>query len=117
MQPAQSATAPSNSSAPVPSAQGKASRLDGAPLLSNEDRRALHDEWRSIQEAFSEDPRSAVQQADRLAAAAMRNISNSFAADRSALERQWEDGGEASGESLERALQRYSSFFHRLTAR
>jgi hypothetical protein len=93
------------------------SRLDGAPLLSNEDRRALHDEWRAIQESFDQDPKGAVAQADRLVAAAMRNLSNSFAADRGALERQWEAGGEVSGEALERALQRYSAFFHRLTAR
>ena len=116
MQPAQSAAAPSGSTQST-SAKAAASRLDGAPLLSNEDRRALHDEWRAIQEGFAEDPKSALMQADRLVAAAMRNLSNSFAADRGALERQWESGDEVSGEALERALQRYSSFFHRLTAR
>ena len=77
----------------------------------------MHDEWRAIQESFADDPKSALQQADRLVAAAMRNLSNSFAADRGALERQWETGGEVSGDALERTLQRYSSFFHRLTAR
>jgi hypothetical protein len=116
MQTTQSATAPSTQMN-AGSAPTAASRLDGAPLLSNEDRRALHDEWRAIQETFSDDPKSAVLQADRLVAAAMRNLSDSFAADRSALERQWEGSDEISGEALERAHQRYSAFFHRLTAR
>ena len=116
MQTAQSATAQSTQ-LNAGSTPTTASRLDGAPLLSNEDRRALHDEWRAIQETFADDPKSAVLQADRLVAAAMRNLSNSFAADRGALERQWESGDDVSGEALERALQRYSAFFHRLTAR
>jgi hypothetical protein len=44
----------------------------------------------------------------------VEDLQRSFAAEREALEAQWQRGGEAETEELRRALQRYRSFFDRL---
>jgi hypothetical protein len=71
--------------------------------------------WDAVQIGFVDDPRRAVQQADELVAQVMKNLAESFAAERSRFEQQMNaaDGG-ASTENLRVALRRYRSFFERL---
>ena len=72
--------------------------------------------WSTVQTAFVDEPRSAVQQADGLVAAAMKRLAEVFAEERSKLEQQWDRGDNVSTEDLRIALQRYRSFFQRLLA-
>jgi hypothetical protein len=69
--------------------------------------------WEVIQQAFVDDPRSAVTDADTLVGDLLEKLSSTFDQQHQALERQWSDG-EPSTEDLRSALQRYRSFFQRL---
>ena len=51
---------------------------------------------------------------DELVAKVMKSLAESFANERSRVESQLQDGGNASTESLRVALRRYRSFFERL---
>jgi len=70
--------------------------------------------WATIQSSFVDDPRPAARQGDELVADVMKNLAESFAHEREALERQLNQPGEASTETLRVALRRYRSFFERL---
>lgn len=98
--------------APVAAAAGV---RDGAtPLLENKESQSLCSEWDSIQANFVDAPRRAVEQADNLVATTMKRLAETFSAERSKLESQWDGGDKVSTEDLRLALQRYRSFFHRL---
>jgi hypothetical protein len=84
------------------------------PLFPGEELENLRTEWNSIQTGFVDEPRRAVEEADRLVASAMKRLAEVFAEERSNLERQWDQGENVSTEDLRVALQRYRSFFHRL---
>ena len=98
---AQSTPAAGNASAP-------------APLFPNNELEGLRNRWSEVQTAFVDEPRTAVQQADGLVAAAMKRLAEVFAEERSKLEQQWDRGDNVSTEDLRVALQRYRSFFQRL---
>lgn len=71
--------------------------------------------WDAVQIGFVDDPKSAVQQADELVAQVMTSLAESFAKERSGLEKViGETDGSASTENLRMALRRYRSFFQRL---
>lgn len=76
----------------------------------------LRNRWTRVQAGFVDEPRTAVQQADELVAAAMKRLAEGFSGQRSALERQWDRGGDVSTEDLRLALRKYRSFFERLLA-
>lgn len=87
---------------------------DTAPLFPNDELDGLRNQWNSVQGAFVDEPRRAVEQADGLVASAMKRLAEVFAEERSKLEQQWDRGDNVSTEDLRIALQRYRSFFHRL---
>jgi hypothetical protein len=87
---------------------------DAAPLFPNNELEDLRNRWSSVQTTFVDEPRSAVEQADGLVAAAMKRLAEVFAEERSRLEQQWDRGDNVSTEDLRIALQRYRSFFQRL---
>jgi hypothetical protein len=87
---------------------------DAAPLFPNNELQELRTRWTSIQTAFVDEPRRAVEQADGLVAAATKRLAEVFAEERSKLEQQWDRGDNVSTEGLRVALQRYRSFFQRL---
>jgi len=92
-------------------------RTDGeerVALLPKADCDRLRGEWNSIQAGFVDEPRSAVERADNLVATTMKQLAETFAAERSRLEGAWDRGGQVSTEDLRVALQRYLSFFNRL---
>jgi hypothetical protein len=76
----------------------------------------LRERWRSVQARFVDDPGTTVKEADGLVAEVLEELEAGFRDARSSLERQWNDGDDASTEDLRVALQRYRSFFERLLA-
>ena len=84
------------------------------PLLDPNVAQDLRNHWDPIQAAFVDDPRMAVKQADELVAGAMRRLAETFAEQRSGMERQWDRGDQVSTEDLRLALRKYRMFFQRL---
>lgn len=84
------------------------------PLFPGNELEELRSRWSSVQTAFVDEPRRAVEQADGLVASAMKRLAEVFAEERSKLEKQWDRGDNVSTEDLRVALQRYRSFFQRL---
>lgn len=85
-----------------------------ASLFSTENSERLRGQWDSAQTAFVDDPRAAVERADRLVVETIQILSTSFTQERTRLEEQWARGESVSTEDLRVALQRYRSFFERL---
>jgi hypothetical protein len=87
---------------------------DHAPLFAAEEGDRLRGEWESVQAAFVDDPRAAVQRANALVSEVVQNLTESFTTAQSRLEQQWSQGEDVSTEDLRQALHRYRSFFERL---
>jgi len=84
------------------------------PLFSESEMGDFRSQWSKVQTGFVDEPRRAVEDADKLVAAVMQRLAEGFANERSGLEKQWDCGDKASTEDLRVALQRYRSFFDRL---
>jgi hypothetical protein len=84
------------------------------PLFAGEDAEQFRDRWADIQSRFVDEPRRAVAEGDALVATLMQRLAETFAEERSTLERQWDREEDVSTEDLRIALQRYRSFFDRL---
>jgi hypothetical protein len=93
------------------STEAGASRAE--PLVPGDAAVDLKARWEAIQQAFVDDPRRAVTDADALVSELLQRLSTTFEDQRQGLERQWSDG-EPSTEDLRTALQRYRDFFERL---
>jgi hypothetical protein len=87
---------------------------EAAPLFSSSEANDLRARWDAIQVAFVDEPRRAVEQADKLVAGTMKRLAEIFADERSKLEGQWDQGENVSTEDLRLGLRRYRSFFSRL---
>jgi hypothetical protein len=85
-----------------------------APLLSPDEAKDFRARWDVIQVSFVDEPRRAVEDADGLVAVTTKRLAETFAAERTKLEAQWERGENVSTEDLRLALRRYRSFFGRL---
>ncbi|HEU5404404.1 MAG TPA: hypothetical protein VFU86_23855 [Terriglobales bacterium] len=101
-------------SASQPNAPRAELREVSAPLFSDSDVTDLRGRWSNVQTGFVDEPRRAVEEADKLVAAVMKRLAEGFANERSGLEKQWARGDNVSTEDLRVALQRYRSFFDRL---
>ncbi len=84
------------------------------PLFSESEMGDFRTQWSKVQTGFVDEPRRAVEEADKLVAAVMQRLAEGFANERSGLEKQWDRGDNVSTEDLRPALQRYRSFFDRL---
>jgi hypothetical protein len=84
------------------------------PLFSESEMGDFRSQWSKVQTGFVDEPRRTVEDADKLVAAVMQRLAESFATERSGLEKQWDRGDNVSTEDLRVALQRYRSFFDRL---
>jgi hypothetical protein len=84
------------------------------PLFADEETSPLRKEWDSVQASFVDEPRQAVEAADRLVASAIKRMAEIFADEKARLEGQWDRGDDVSTEDLRQALRRYRSFFGRL---
>ncbi len=83
-------------------------------LFSTADVGDLRTRWARVQTGFVDEPRWAVQEADKLVGTVMDRLTEGFANERSTLEKQWDRGDSVSTEELRLALQRYRTFFDRL---
>lgn len=70
--------------------------------------------WREVQTRFVDDPREAVEGADRLVADVLQSLNSRFTDRKHELEVRWQQGSEAQTEDLRQALRSYRSFFDRL---
>ncbi len=95
-------------------ARAKIEEEDLGPLFSANEAEDFRQRWSSIQVAFVDEPRQAVEDADRLIAQTMKRLAEVFADERQKLEHQWDQGDNVSTEELRVALRRYRSFFSRL---
>jgi hypothetical protein len=95
-------------------ATATAPEQDRSPLFSADEARELRGKWDGVQVGFVDEPRQAVEEADRLVAATMKRLAEVFAEERQKLEHQWDRGDNVSTEDLRLALRRYRSFFGRL---
>jgi hypothetical protein len=89
-------------------------RSGATHLFSESDVNELRAHWIDVQTGFVDEPRNAVEKADKLVATVMQRLAEGFANERSTLEQQWAQGANVSTEDLRVALQRYRSFFDRL---
>ena len=81
-------------------------------LVDDPDKMMLR--WQEVQVSFVDDPREALRTADALIQQVMKQVEDMFAAERTAMERQWSRGEDVSTEDMRLVLQRYRSFFNRL---
>lgn len=88
----------------------------GAAFLPKQQADDLRYQWGVIQASFVDEPRQAVEAADKLVGSAIKQIEEVFFAARANLEKQWTRGEEVSTENLRVALQHYRDFFDRLVA-
>jgi hypothetical protein len=86
------------------------------PLFVEHETADYRRRWTDIQAAFVDEPRRAVEQADRLVSDIVSRVIDGFASARGALEQQWERGDNVTTEDLRLTLQRYRTFFDRLLA-
>jgi hypothetical protein len=84
------------------------------PLFSSSEADRYRDQWTNVQSEFVDQPREAVEQADRLVADLMQSLAAQFSDTRTGLESQWNDNDDVSTEDLRVAMTRYRSFFERL---
>jgi len=88
---------------------------EAAPLFSSSEAKDLRARWDAIQVGYVDEPRRAVEQADKLVAGTMKRLAEIFAQERSKLEAQWDQSEKVSTEDLRLGLRRYRSFFSRFT--
>src|SRR5271163_3886527 len=105
-----------NMSGTYGAATARAKEEETGPLFSGTEANELRARWDAIQVGFVDEPRGAGEQADNLVAGTMKRLAEVFAAERSKLEGQWDQGENVSTEDLRIALRRYRSFFGRLLA-
>lgn len=74
----------------------------------------LRNRWREVQGTFVDEPRQAVEKANELVECVIQRLTDGFAQERAALEKEWSAGNDVSTEDLRQALRHYRSFFDRL---
>jgi hypothetical protein len=95
-----------------PAAERGAEQLE--PLFSAEVASDYRARWAAVQSSFVDDPKRAVREGDELVAQMMKNLAQSFAAERGRYETQLGPAGDTTTETLRVSLRRYRSFFERL---
>src|SRR5215471_14205165 len=79
---------------------------EATPLLAKAESDDFHNKWTSIQTGFVDEPRKAVEEADKLVARSIQRLAEVFADERAKLEQQWSRGEHISTEDLRVVLQR-----------
>jgi hypothetical protein len=87
---------------------------ENTSLFSVEETGDFRWRWSEIQVGFVDEPRRAVEEADKLVASAIQRLAQIFTAEKSKLEGEFKRGDNVSTEDLRVALQQYRSFFSRL---
>ena len=79
---------------------GQTAQEPNLPLFTQNDTQDLRSRWEKIQIGFVDEPRTAVVQADELVATAIKRLAEIFAAERHALETEWDKTDNVSTEDL-----------------
>lgn len=85
-----------------------------APLFTKDAALDFRTRWDMVQRSFVDNPSEAVHAADELVAQVTENLAQTFAKQRSALEKGLDQAEEPTTENLRIALRQYRSFFERL---
>jgi hypothetical protein len=85
-----------------------------APLFTQEAATDLRARWDTVQKSFVDDPGQAVHAADELVVQVTQSLANTFANQRSELEKGLDQAQAPTTENLRIALRQYRSFFERL---
>lgn len=85
-----------------------------APLFTPEAATDFRSRWDLVQRSFVDDPREAVHAADELVVQVTQSLAETFASQRSELEKGLDQAGSSTTENLRIALRQYRSFFERL---
>jgi hypothetical protein len=85
-----------------------------APLFTQEAATDLRVRWDTVQKSFVDDPGKAVHAADELVAHVTQRLTETFANQRSELEKGLDQAEAPTTENLRIALRQYRSFFERL---
>src|SRR5262245_33570323 len=85
-------------------------------LLPKRQLEELRSHWTTIQTSFVDEPRKAVEDADKLVVDGIKRIEEALFAHRANLEKQWSRDDQVSTEDLRVCLQHYRGFFDRLIA-
>lgn len=106
--------APKAETEPQAASFGATNAGSSAALLNHEESEHFRTRWNEIQGMFVDEPRSAVQQADKLVSEVIEQIAQMFTNEHTLLEDQWNQSNDVSTEDLRKTLQRYRTFFNRL---
>jgi hypothetical protein len=85
-----------------------------APLFTQEVAMDFRARWDSVQSSFVDDPKEAVHAADELVVQVTQSLAETFAKQRSELEKGLDQAESPTTENLRIALRHYRSFFERL---
>lgn len=85
------------------------------PLLGQDELQLTVEQWRHIQEAFVDEPRQSVEQADALVADLLRRLARSLEQERKQVQAFIADTT-TSTEDMRQGLRRYRALFERLIA-
>ena len=85
-----------------------------APLFTQEAAIDFRSRWDLVQRSFVDDPREAVHAADELVEQVTQSLAQTFAQQRSELEKRLDQAESPTTENLRIALRHYRSFFERL---
>ena len=99
---------------PSPTMDRRSSPHANGGLIGGQEMERYSAQWVSIQAAFVDEPKKAVEEADKLVEEVIQNLSKMFADERHKLKGQWSRGDSASTEDLRVALHRYRQFFQNL---
>jgi hypothetical protein len=109
--------APRNEPDVVPFQRRDSGEIEAARiLLPKRQLEELRSQWATIQTNFVDEPRKAVEDADKLVADAIKQIQEALFANRANLEKDWKRNDQISTEDLRVSLQHYRQFFDRLVA-
>ena len=86
----------------------------GRPLFPSNESEGLRSRWQTIQGDFVDEPRNAVENADKLVADAAARLTEICSGERERIERECPKGADISTEDCRQALRRYRSLFDRL---
>jgi hypothetical protein len=88
-------------------------KRDGS-LLPEAELSRFKSQWDGIQSAFVDDPRRAVEQADRLVEAVLQRMTQAFTEERARFQDQLRSGKQMETEELRHALRHYRTLLTRL---
>ena len=92
----------------------RSAKDEGRTLLAEREASGLRSEWDGIMTSFIDEPRTAVEEADKLVSETIQRVSQVFTEERSKLAQNWINSREASTEDLRQSLQNYRALFSRL---